>query len=102
MAKKSKLKEKSRYKLNPGVTFKSGVRARFSITPFYGRFVLFGDKGWVEIVSLANVDQRKPTILTHGDHNGRREVSYEDTDTVTKFRVLGERRRGPGKIPVYR
>ena len=67
--------------------FKSGVRATFSslsITPFYGRFTLYGDKGWVEIVSIANVDQGKPTILTHGDHNGRRIVSYEPTDTVTQ------------------
>ena len=32
-----------------------------SITPFYGRFTLYGDKGWVEIVSMANVDQGKPT-----------------------------------------
>jgi predicted dehydrogenase len=70
-----------------GIVFKSGVRASFSslsITPFYGRFALYGDKGWVEIVSLANVDQGKPTILTHGDHDGRRTVSYDDTDTVTK------------------
>ena len=69
------------------IVFKSGVRGTFSalsITPFYGRFALFGDKGWVEIVSLANVDQGKPTILTHGDHSGRRVVSYDDVDTVTK------------------
>ena len=70
-----------------GIVFKSGVRATFSslsITPFYGRFTLYGDKGWVEIVSTANVDQDTPTILTHGDHNGRRSVSYEWTDTVTQ------------------
>ena len=83
------------------VTFKSGVRATFSslsITPFYGRFALFGDKGWVEIVSLANVDQGKPTILTHGDHNGRRVVSHEDTDTVTKnFESWADAVEGRGK-----
>jgi hypothetical protein len=55
--------------------FKSGLRATFSalsITPFYGRFALFGDKGWVEIVSEANVDLGKPTILTQADAKGRR------------------------------
>jgi predicted dehydrogenase len=83
------------------IVFKSGVRATFSalsITPFYGRFALFGDKGWVEIVSLANVDQGKPTILTHGDHSGRRVVSYEDTDTVTKnFESWADAVEGRGK-----
>jgi predicted dehydrogenase len=69
------------------IVFKSGVRATFtslSITPFYGRFTLYGDKGWVEIVSEANVDQGKPTILTHADASGRRRVVYEATDTVTQ------------------
>ena len=83
------------------IVFKSGVRATFSalsITPFYGRFALFGDKGWVEIVSLANVDQGKPTILTHGDAGGRRVVSYEDTDTVTKnFESWADAVEGRGK-----
>ena len=69
------------------IRFKSGMRATLSslsITPFHSRFTLYGDKGWVEIVSIANVDQGKPTILTHGDHSGRRSVSYEPTDTVTQ------------------
>ena len=46
------------------ITFKSGVRAtltRLSSTPFYGRVTVFGDAGWVEIVSEGNVDQGKPT-----------------------------------------
>jgi predicted dehydrogenase len=83
------------------ITFRSGVRANFSslsITPFYGRFTLFGDKGWVEIVSIANVDQGKPTILTHGDHSGRRSISYDDTDTVTKnFEAWADAVEGRGK-----
>jgi predicted dehydrogenase len=82
------------------IVFKSGVRASFSslsITPFYGRFTLYGDKGWVEIVSLANVDQGLPTILTHGDHDGRRTVSYDDTDTVTKnFEAWADAVEGSG------
>ena len=81
------------------IIFKSGVRANFSslsITPFYGRFLLYGDKGWVEIVSLANVDKGQPTLLTHGDTMAAARVSYDDTDTVTKnFEVLGRCGRGP-------
>ena len=82
------------------------MRATFSalsITPFYGRFALFGDKGWVEIVSIANVDQGKPTILTHGDHNGRRTVSYESTDTVTEnFEAWADAVEGRAKVPLHR
>ena len=69
------------------IVFKSGARATFtslSITPFYGRFTCYGDAGWVEIVSEANVDRGKPTILTHADGNERRRVVYEATDTVTQ------------------
>ncbi|MGO9771539.1 MAG: Gfo/Idh/MocA family protein, partial [Roseiarcus sp.] len=69
-----------------GIVFKSGARATItslSATPFYGRFTVFGDKGWVEIVSEANVDKGKPTILTRGDAEGRRSVAYEAVDTVS-------------------
>ena len=55
-----------------------------SITPFYARFTIYGDAGWVEVMSEANVDQGKPTTLTHVDHKGRRSVVYEATDTVTQ------------------
>ena len=88
------------------IVFKSGARATFtslSITPFYGRFTCYGDAGWVEIVSEANVDRGKPTILTHADGNERRRVVYEATDTVTQnFRGLGRRGRGQGALPLHR
>ena len=84
-----------------GIVFKSGVRATFSslsATPFYGRFTLYGDKGWVEIISEDNVDQGKPTILTHRDANGRRVVTYEATDTVTQnFESWADAIEGRGK-----
>ena len=52
----------------------------------------------MEIVSIANVDQGKPTILTHGDHSGRRSVSYEPTDTVTQnFEAWADAVEGRGK-----
>jgi predicted dehydrogenase len=67
------------------IVFKSGVRATFtslSTTPYYGRFTIYGDAGWVEIVTLANVDQGKPTIFTHADGKERRQVEFTDVDTV--------------------
>src|SRR5262249_33561201 len=73
--------------VSASIVFKSGARATFtslSITPFHGRFAVFGDKGWVEIISEGNVDKGLPTILTHGDGKERRRVVYEFTDTVTQ------------------
>jgi predicted dehydrogenase len=70
------------------IEFESGVRGTFtslSITPFYGRFTCYGDKGWVEVISEANVDRGKPTHLTHTDVEGRRRHEvYPSTDTVTE------------------
>ena len=65
--------------------FKSGVVGAFtalSTTPFYARFTIYGDAGWAEVLSEANVDQGKPTTLTRVDHSERRSVVYEATDTV--------------------
>ena len=73
--------------VSAAIVFESGARAMFtslSITPFYGRFAIFGDKAWVEIISEGNVDKGLPTILIHGDAGGRRRVVYEFTDTVTQ------------------
>jgi hypothetical protein len=36
-----------------------------STTPYHGRIAVFGDRGWVEMVSEGNVDKGLPTILTH-------------------------------------
>jgi predicted dehydrogenase len=67
------------------IVFRSGVRGTFtslSATPYYGRFTAYGDAGWVEIAMLANVDQGKPAIFTHSDGKERRQVEYQDIDTV--------------------
>ena len=67
------------------IGFKSGVRATLtclSATAYYGRFTVFGDSGWVEVVSEANVDQGKPTVLTRGDGKSRQTVTYPAIDTV--------------------
>lgn len=68
-------------------TFANGARGAFtslSATPFYGRVTVYGDAGWVEIVSEGNVDQGKPTVLTHSLATGEpREVThFPATETV--------------------
>lgn len=73
--------------MSASIGFKSGARANLtslSITPFYGRFTFFGDAGWVEIISEANVDQGKETHLTRVNSKGRHHTSYNATDTVTE------------------
>jgi predicted dehydrogenase len=58
------------------ITFDSGVRAMFSAlscSPFYGRFTAYGDAGWVEIVSEANVDWGQPEHLIYSKQPGKRE-----------------------------
>ncbi len=69
------------------ILFKSdaiGAFTALSIAPFYARFTIYGDAGWVEVISEANVDQGKPTTLTHVYQKGRHSVVYEATDTVTQ------------------
>ena len=67
------------------IVFKSGARGQFtslSNPPYYGRLAVFGDAGWVEIISEANVDQGKPTHLTQGNGKTRRTVTFEAIDAV--------------------
>jgi predicted dehydrogenase len=71
------------------VLFKSGVHAMFSClscTPFYGRFTAFGEKGWVEIISEANVDWNRPTHLIVSTAPAERTMTsstFKAEDTVT-------------------
>lgn len=69
------------------IKFRSGARGTItfmSATPFHGRIAVFGDKGWVELVSLGNVDQGLPTILTHCRATGvpREQRSYDANNAV--------------------
>ncbi len=73
--------------VSASLTFKSGARASLtslSCTPFYGRVVVFGDRGWVEVLSEGNVDQGKPTIVTQcSATNGPRvQTVYNAVDAV--------------------
>jgi predicted dehydrogenase len=70
------------------VKFASGVRGAvtlLSCVPYYGRVTVFGDKGWVEVVTEGNVDQGKPTIVTvcKGTNAPREVMTFQPTDTVT-------------------
>jgi predicted dehydrogenase len=48
------------------MAFASGARGTLttiSRTPFYGRFTVFGETGWVELTSEGNVDRGLPTLM---------------------------------------
>ncbi len=67
--------------------FRSGARGAINLlscTPYSGRVTIFGDKGWVEVVTEGNVDKGKPAVLTlcTGTDEPRVEESYESTDTL--------------------
>jgi predicted dehydrogenase len=64
------------------------VRAAITLlssVPYYGRVTVFGDNGWVEVVTEGNVDQGKPTIVTlcTGTNEPRQVTIHHPTDTVT-------------------
>lgn len=68
------------------IDFADGARGRItclSTPPFYGRFTLFGDQGWVEVEEGGNVDKGLPSRFEHCKPDGSRETrSYEPINTV--------------------
>ncbi|QQX87630.1 Gfo/Idh/MocA family oxidoreductase [Cupriavidus necator] len=87
------------------IAFGSRVQATISflsVTPFHGRIAVFGDKGWVEIVSQGNVDQGLPTRLTHCSGTGvpPMERVYEANDAVlANFEAWADAVAGLGQYP---
>ena len=70
--------------------FRSGARGvinLLSCTPYSGRVTIFGDKGWVEVVTEGNVDKGKPAALTlcTGTDEPRIRESYPSTDTLRQI-----------------
>ena len=54
-----------------------------STPPFYGRFTLIGDQGWVEVQEGGNVDKGIPSSFVHCGPNGERQSrSYGHANTV--------------------
>jgi predicted dehydrogenase len=68
------------------IDFENGARGRItclSTPPFYGRFTLIGDQGWVEVQEGGNVDKGIPSSFVHAGPDGARETrSYEHVNTV--------------------
>ena len=69
--------------------FESGMLGNFcsiATTPFYTRMTIFGDRGWVELREISNVDKPEPTLLTWRDMNEEiysRTYRKQVKDTVT-------------------
>ena len=70
------------------IDFASGTRARItclSSVPFYGRFTVIGDQGWVEVQEAGNVDKGLPSTLVYVDAGGARKTrTFDPIDTVSK------------------
>ena len=68
------------------IDFANGARGRItclSTPPFYGRFTLIGDQGWVEVQEGGNVDKGIPSSFVHCTADGSRQTrSYHHVNTV--------------------
>ena len=54
-------------------------------TPFYGRFTVFGEKGWVEIREVSNVDFDDPAEFIYCDKHGKRVVEEHPVVNTVKL-----------------
>jgi predicted dehydrogenase len=68
------------------IDFENGARGRItclSTPPFYARFTLVCDQGWVEVQEGGNVDKGIPSSFVYCGADGSRQTrSYEHTNTV--------------------
>ncbi|MFZ0068595.1 MAG: Gfo/Idh/MocA family oxidoreductase [Pseudolabrys sp.] len=68
------------------IDFENGARGRItclSTPPFYGRFTLVCDQGWVEVQEGGNVDKGIPSTFVHCAMDGSRQMrTYEHANTV--------------------
>jgi predicted dehydrogenase len=68
------------------IDFDNGARGRItclSTPPFYARFTLICDQGWVEVQEGGNVDQGIPSSFVHCKPDGSRQMrSYDHVNTV--------------------
>ena len=82
------------------IDFENGACGRItclSTPPFYGRFTLFGDQGWVETQEGGNVDKGIPSSFVHCTADGSRETRELPSRQYRagQFRCLGRRGRRP-------
>jgi hypothetical protein len=68
------------------IDFDNGARGRItclSTPPFYARFTLICDQGWVEVQEGGNVDQGIPSSFVHCKPDGSRDThTYTHVNTV--------------------
>ena len=68
------------------IDFENGARGRItclSTPPFYARFTLICDQGWVEVQEGGNVDQGIPSSFVYCKPDGTRQTrSYDHVNTV--------------------
>jgi predicted dehydrogenase len=68
------------------IDFDNGARGRItclSTPPFYARFTLICDQGWVEVQEGGNVDQGTPSSFVHCKPDGSRDTrTYAHVNTV--------------------
>jgi predicted dehydrogenase len=72
--------------VSAGIDFENGARGRItclSTPPFYARFTLVCDQGWVEVQEGGNVDQGIPSSFVYcGPDGARQACSYDHANTV--------------------
>lgn len=91
--------------ISASIRFANGSRGTvtfLSVTPYHGRICVFGDKGWVELVSEGNVDQGKPTILTYCAQTGgeRLRHAFDANDAVlANFEAWADAVGGTAEYP---
>ena len=68
------------------IDFQNGARGRItclSTPPFYGRFTMVCDQGWVEVQEGGNVDKGIPSSFVHcGPDGSRQNRTFEHANTV--------------------
>jgi predicted dehydrogenase len=68
------------------IDFENGARGRItclSTPPFYGRFTLVCDQGWIEVQEGGNVDKGIPSSFVHcGPDGSRQSRDFEHANTV--------------------
>ena len=75
----------TQFKFGDGTTGSINV---ISATPFYGRFAVYGEQGWVDVHEMAHGANPGESHLTHCNKAGERVLKiYQLIDTVTSVRL---------------
>jgi predicted dehydrogenase len=87
------------------VTFHSGITGLVTVlisTPFYGRFTIFGDRGWIELREVSNVDVDDPAELIVCDAGGNRTVTMHPVRNTVRMNLeaWADAVAGRGEYPI--